>query len=140
MAGSLAREKLFQECILLNFLKMKQKTAKSFVNAFAGLGYFFRSERNGRIQTVLGILTVTLAAFFRVSLTEWIFLLLCIGAVLSLEMLNSALEKLCDLVQPDLHPQIKIIKDVAAGAVLWASGISALTGALIFLPKIWHYL
>jgi diacylglycerol kinase len=55
-------------------------------------------------------------------------------------MLNSALEKLCDLVQPDLHPQIKIIKDVAAAAVLWACLISTAIGALIFLPKILQHL
>ncbi|MDP4212008.1 MAG: diacylglycerol kinase family protein [Bacteroidota bacterium] len=119
---------------------MKQKTGRSFVNAFSGLIYFFRHESNGRIQTVVGICTLLLAGWFHIKASEWIVILICIGLVLSLEMLNSALEKLCDLVQPDFHPRIKIIKDVAAGAVLWISLISAAIGAIIFLPEIGKYL
>jgi undecaprenol kinase/diacylglycerol kinase (ATP) len=119
---------------------MKQKTGRSFINAFSGLGYFFRHESNGRIQSVMGLSTLALAGWFHIRTLEWILILICIGSVLSLEMLNSALEKLCDLVQPDFHPQIKIVKDVAAGAVLWASLISAVIGAIIFLPEIGKYL
>jgi diacylglycerol kinase len=119
---------------------MKQKTGNAFANAFAGLSYFFRHERNGRIQAVLGIITIVLAAFLQVSSTEWVLLLICTGAVLSLEMLNSGLEKLCDLVQPGFDPIIKTIKDVAAGAVLWTSIISAVVALIIFLPKIINYL
>lgn len=119
---------------------MKQKTGNAFVNAFAGLSYFFRHERNGRIQAVLGIITIALAAFLQVSPTEWILILICTGSVLSLEMLNSGLEKLCDLVQPGFDPIIKTIKDVAAGAVLWTSIISAVVALIIFLPKIINYL
>ncbi|HEY4154754.1 MAG TPA: diacylglycerol kinase family protein, partial [Puia sp.] len=103
-------------------------------------GYFFRHEKNGRIQSVIGLCTLGLAAFFNITPVEWVAIIFCIGAVLSLEMLNSALEKLCDLVQPDFHPRIKIVKDVAAGAVLWASIISAVTGLIIFLPEIVKYL
>ena len=119
---------------------MKQKTGRSFVNAFSGLGNFFRYESNGRIQAVIGLCTIGVAIFFHITRTEWMAVILCTGSVLSLEMLNSALEKLCNLVQPDFHPQIKIVKDVAAGAVLWVSIISALIGAIIFLPKISNYL
>lgn len=119
---------------------MKQKTGRSFINAFSGLGYFFRHESNGRIQSVIGACSLLLAAWFHVSTSAWITILICIGSTLSLEMLNSALEKLCDLVQPDFHPQIKIVKDVAAGAVLWSSIISALIGTIIFLPEILKYL
>lgn len=119
---------------------MKQKTGRSFVNAFSGLGNFFRHERNGRIQSVIGICTIVVAVFFNITRTEWIAVILCTGSVLSVEMLNSALEKLCDVVQPDFHPQIKMVKDVAAGAVLSVSIISALIGTIIFLPKILNYL
>jgi diacylglycerol kinase len=119
---------------------MKQNTGRSFINAFAGLGYFLRHERNGRIQSVIGAGSLLLAAWFHVSTSAWVTILICIGSVLSLEMLNSALEKLCDLVHPDFHPQIKIVKDVAAGAVLWASLVSAGIGVIIFLPEIGRYL
>jgi diacylglycerol kinase len=119
---------------------MKQKTGRSFINAITGLGYFFRHENNGRIQSAIGIGVLAMAVFLRISTMEWLAVLICIGSVLSLEMLNSALEKLCDLVQPGFHPQIKIIKDLAAGAVLWASVLSALIGTVIFLPKILAFL
>lgn len=119
---------------------MKQKTGRSFINAFSGLGHFLLHERNGRIQAIIGICALLLAAFLRITRTGWIAVLLCIGSVLSMEMLNSALEKLCDLVEPGFHPQIKIVKDTAAGAVLWVSVISALIGGIIFLPEIFKYL
>ncbi|MEO6453555.1 MAG: diacylglycerol kinase family protein [Ginsengibacter sp.] len=113
---------------------------KAFSNAFAGLIYFFRYERNGRIQLVIGILTVILSILLQIEKYEWIAVLLCIGGVLCAEMINSALEKLCNYTQPLFNIQIKIIKDVAAGAVLFISIISALTGTLIFLPKLWQLL
>jgi undecaprenol kinase/diacylglycerol kinase (ATP) len=119
---------------------MKQKTGNAFVNAFAGLRYFFRYERNGRIQAILGMLSIAFAAFLNISLTEWIVILICVGGVLALEMFNSAMEKLCDLIQPGPDPRIKAIKDMTAGAVLWVSVISAVIAAIIFLPKILHYL
>ncbi len=73
---------------------------------------------------------------FKVNEIEWMMLLLCIGLVIGAEMLNSALEKICDLVHKDFHPTIKIIKDVSAAAVLWLAIISAIIGIIIFLPKL----
>lgn len=118
---------------------MKQKTGRSFKNAFSGICYFIRNERNGRIQAAIGICVLLLAAFLKITRNEWIAVLVCIGSVISIEMLNSALEKLCDLVEPGVHPQIKIVKDTAAGAVLWVSIFSAVIGGIIFLPEIFRY-
>jgi diacylglycerol kinase len=67
---------------------------------------------------------------------EWLVIILFTALVISLEMFNSALEKLCDKVNPELDPQIKLIKDMAAGAVLWASLLSVVAGICIFIPKI----
>lgn len=114
----------------------RQNVLSAFINAFNGLRYFFWNERNGKIQTTAAIVATGFAIYFHISVAEWIAVLLCIGAVLTLEMMNSALEKLCDLVQPDYHPIIKIVKDVSAGAVLFASFISVITASIIFLPKI----
>ena len=114
---------------MLNFLK-------GFVYAINGLVTFFRYERNGRIQFGIAIVVVTLGWWFHISKYEWMALLTCIAAVLSLEMLNSALEKICNLVNPEYHPTIKSIKDISAGAVLWFAVISAIIGLIIFLPKI----
>ena len=118
----------------------KNMTYKMFKNAFAGLNYFFRNERNGRAQFLIAVFTVILGIFLHITKHEWIAVLLCIGIVLSAEMMNSALEKLCDYNQPLFNLQIKIVKDVAAGAVLFISIISAIIGALIFFPKLWQLL
>lgn len=109
---------------------------KAFGYAFYGLFLFFRMERNGKIQLSLAVLVTAFGIALQISVNEWIYVLLCIAAVLSLEMLNSAVEKLCDLVCADYNPAIKIIKDVSAGAVLWTSLISLIVAAIIFLPKI----
>src|SRR5689334_7573665 len=113
----------------------RQKIAAAFKNAFEGLWYFFLHERNGQIQHCAAILVIVLAVCLGVSVTEWLALLLCIGAVLSLEMINSAVEKLCDQVHKEYQTVIKIIKDVSAAAVLFASIISVVIACLIFLPK-----
>ena len=114
----------------------RQALNKTFVNAFNGIQYFFKNERNGKIQLFISFLVMLTAFYLRLSPTEWAFIFLCIGAVLAMEMLNSALEHLCNMVHHDYHPAIKIIKDISAGAVLFASIISVLIGFIIFLPKI----
>jgi diacylglycerol kinase len=63
----------------------------------------------------------------------------CIAFVISMEMLNTAIEKLCDVVHKELHPDIKRVKDIAAGAVLVSAIFSLMTGLIIFLPKIILY-
>ncbi len=116
--------------------KTKQSFFTALYNAFNGLFDFFSNERNGKIQLAVALATIATAAFLKISLNEWVAVLLCIGMVIGLEMLNSALEKLCDLVEPGYHPSIRVIKDISAGAVLWASIISTVAGTIIFLPKI----
>lgn len=114
---------------MLNFLK-------AFVYAFNGLVIFFRHERNGKIQSFVAAVILVVSWWLKVSSMELIIILACIAAVLSLEMLNSALEKLCNLVHPTYHPAIKTIKDMAAASVLWTSIFSTIIGVIIFLPKI----
>ncbi|MDR0792267.1 MAG: diacylglycerol kinase family protein [Chitinophagaceae bacterium] len=109
---------------------------KSFVNAASGLCHFFLHERNGKIQAAVAVLTLIASYVFKVTLNECAIILLCIALVIGLEMINTALEKFCDIVQKEYHPTIKIVKDVAAGAVLFASVLSVATGCIIFLPKI----
>ncbi|MEJ7682623.1 MAG: diacylglycerol kinase family protein [Segetibacter sp.] len=111
---------------------------KGFLYAFNGLVVFFRHERNGRIQLVVSVLVVILGVLLHVSASDWIILMICIGTVLSFEMINSAIEKLCNLVHPKYHPAVKVIKDISAGAVLWVSVSSGIIGVIIFLPKIQH--
>lgn len=118
--------------------KNKIQLIHSVKFAFHGIGSFFLKERNGQIQLGITAVVIALAGFLNVLLYEWLIIVLFVVIVLTLEMINTALEKLCDVVQPDWHPKIKIIKDIAAGAVLLAAIGSIIAGILIFLPKILH--
>lgn len=109
---------------------------KSFVFAGRGICYCIRHEKNFQIQLIAAIVVIILGFYFSISLHEWVLLLVCIALVLGLEMINSSIEKMADLISLEYHPLIKIIKDTAAGAVLLVSIISAIIGFLIFLPKI----
>ena len=116
---------------------MKQHSLlNAFQYAFAGIGHFLLNDRNGNIHILIAVMVTTAGWFFGISLQEWCIVLLCIGLVISLEMANHALEKICDAVHEGPHPLIRIAKDVAAGAVLWSALISVVIGMLIFLPKI----
>ncbi len=115
-----------------------QSLRKSFANAFNGMAAFFLTDRNGKIHLLIALMVIGAGFYFRVSVTEWGLLLACMALVPSLEMLNHALEKLCDVAHSAPHPLIKTVKDVAAAAVLWSAIISAIIGLLIFIPKILH--
>ena len=108
----------------------------SFKYAFAGIFSVLRNERNFKVQLLITVLVMLTTFILEADNIEWAILILCMTLVLSLEMLNTAIEKVCNFLHPDEHPQIKIIKDVAAGAVLLASIAAAIIGAIILLPKI----
>ena len=109
---------------------------RSVTFAVQGVKQFFYHGRNGKIQTVLGVTAIALGFTVSLSSFQWLLVLFCIGLVISLEMVNSAIEKYCDLVTTDFHPGIKVIKDVAAGAVLVASLMSLVIGLIIFIPAL----
>jgi diacylglycerol kinase len=113
---------------------------KSVGYAINGWRLFFAEEKNGQLQIIAAIAVIILGFTLHIGLSEWQIILLCIVGVLTLEMMNSALEKVIDLMHPEQHPEIKWIKDVAAGAVLLAAIASAIIGVIIFLPKIIIYL
>lgn len=117
-------------------MNKEQSLLKAFYNAWKGIQHFFLYDRNGRIHLGAAIATVLAGFILKVSSIEWVALLICIAVVIALEMINAAIEKLCDMVHKDYHPAIKIIKDMSAGAVLWVSVISVVIGTIIFLPKI----
>lgn len=108
--------------------------------AWKGLLHCLLHERNFRIHTIISMLTIGLDIVLKVSAIEWLVSLLCITLVLSLEILNTAIERLSDAVSSEFHPLIKIAKDVAAGAVLLVSCMSCVIGAIIFFPKIYSQL
>jgi len=112
------------------------KILRSFGYAWSGLKHAFATQMNFRIHLLLAVLVILLGIFLRITATDWLLLLICVGMVLFAELINTALEKLADVVHKDHHPEIKLVKDIAAGAVLIIAIISASIGAVIFLPKI----
>lgn len=84
----------------------------------------------------MGILAFILGWIFKISSQEWFDLIIVIASVLILELINTAVESIVDMISPEIQPKAKIAKDVSAGAVLVASAASVAVGALIFLPKI----
>jgi diacylglycerol kinase len=109
---------------------------KSLGYALNGWKLFFINEKNGQIQLAVAVLVFIAGFVFKISCIEWMAVLLCMALVLALEMTNSVLEKWIDFLHPAENENIKWIKDVAAGAVLWAAVLSAIIGGIIFLPKI----
>jgi diacylglycerol kinase len=100
--------------------------------ATKGIVQAFKSERNIRVQFVVGLLVVVAGFYFEISNAEWIALMLTTGIVISLELVNSAIESLVDLVTKEHHPIAGRVKDIAAGSVLFFSVIALITGILIF--------
>jgi diacylglycerol kinase (ATP) len=107
---------------------------RSVSYAVQGIVALVREEHNARVH--LGASCVVLLTGWRLhcSWDEWRWLLLAIGLVWMAEAFNTAIEVLCDLVQPGFHPQVKRIKDLAAGAVLLAALTAALIGMTVFWP------
>jgi diacylglycerol kinase (ATP) len=110
------------------------KQIRSFGFAFAGIHYFLKTQQNARVQTIVAIIALLFSAFFKVTVIEWCMVLFCIGAVLGMEATNTAIEKLCDTLNPGMNEGIKKVKDTAAGAVLIVSIIAVIIGLIIFVP------
>ena len=113
------------------------RLTRSFLYAWQGLRSCMLSEPNFRIHILSSVLVVIAGFFFGISTFEWLLVLLCIGFVIGMEMLNTALEKLCDVVHREYHPCIRKTKDIAAGAVLVSAIIAAIAGIIIFAPKVY---
>ncbi len=109
---------------------------KSFVYAFEGLIWFFKREHNAWIHGFAAILVLLLSFLFKISRLDFVAILFAIAMVLMAEMFNTAIEKIMDHLSPALHPDVKIIKDVASAAVLIAAIAAAIVGLIIFIPKL----
>lgn len=103
---------------------------KSFSYAFKGIGSALK-QRNMKIVFTCAILTITAGIFLKVNSTDWCILLICISAVISLEMMNCAIEGIVDIIHPQHGEKAGRIKDISAGAVLISSIISFIIGLII---------
>ncbi len=117
-----------------------KKTKEAFVFALHGLKYAFLKERNFRTEIFFALLACITAYLLHISAIEWFIIMLNIGFVLCVELVNTAIEKVCDVVCKEINPAIKIIKDVAASAVVVAGTTAFVCGLLIFIPAFYKLL
>ena len=118
----------------------KNPLYKSFGYAFEGIFAGIRGERNMKIHCFAAVCVVVAGVLFYISVTEWCICLVLFGLILSLELVNTAIEAVVDLVTEDKKPLAKLAKDTAAGAVLIAAVMAAMAGLLIFVPKLISFL
>lgn len=114
--------------------------ARSFSYAVKGILFAVRTERNFQIEIVAGASAIMLTLFFPLSGMERSLIILSIALVLTLELANTALERIIDILKPRVHPYARVIKDVMAGAVLLASFASLAIGIAIFVPYVADFL
>ena len=115
--------------------RKKDPLYRSFGYAFEGIFTCIRNERNMKIHVAVTLLVIIAGFILELSITEWCICLGLFGLVMALELVNTAVEAVVDLVTAKRHPLAKIAKDTAAGAVLIAAIMAAVVGLLIFVPK-----
>lgn len=113
-----------------------RKRARSFGYAWQGIRALVRGEHNMWLHMTAAALAVAAGILLKISAGEWAAVIICIGAVMLGEAMNSAIEAVCDMVSPGPHPLIKKAKDMAAGGVLIMALAALVVGGIIFLPKI----
>lgn len=104
----------------------------SFRYAWRGIWTVFVHERNMRVHGFVALVAVVLGYCYEISAGEWIAIVLCIGLVFVLEIINTAIETLVDLVQPNHDPLAGKVKDIAAGAVLVGAIVAVVVGIIVF--------
>ena len=112
-----------------------QKMVNSFGYAFKGIGHLIKLENNARVHLLATICIAGLGFWHNLLAKEWALLTIVIGIVWITEILNTALERLTDLVSPNYHKLAGQAKDLGAAAVLLASLVAVIVGLLIFIPK-----
>jgi diacylglycerol kinase len=109
---------------------------RSFGYALEGVKLFIREEHNFRIHLVAAFAAILCGVLLKISVLEWIAVIISIGFVLSLEILNTSVERIADFVSPGTDNRIKFIKDLSAATVLVASVMAFAVGSFVFIPKI----
>ena len=117
-------------------MKKNSSFIESFFCAFKGIIYIFKTERNFRFHIMFSVLVLLCSLIFNLSYVELSVILIMIAVVLTLEIINTIIENIIDFLCKDYNLNIKIIKDMASGAVLVSAFISIIVGLLIFIPKI----
>ena len=116
-----------------------KKLLKSFSYALQGIRVVVRTQRNMKIHLAAAMVVIMAGFFFHISVLEWLILIVTILLVFTLEMVNTAIEKVVDFVSPEYHRLAGQAKDIAAGAVLLAALGAVVIGILLFGPFIFRF-
>ena len=117
--------------------KTSSNVLKSFKYAFSGISYVLKTSRNFKIQLIFALISLMIGFLLQISLSNYVLLIATIMSVLILEILNTSIESIVDLVvKEEFSSLAKISKDTSAGAVLLASINSVIIAVYIFVPKI----
>lgn len=116
------------------------KLYHSFRYALAGLRYAWRHEQNFRLQVMVALVVIILIAVLQPALRDTLLLILLIAFVLTLELVNTALEKVTDLLQPRIHHYAEVMKDLLAAAVFVSSLTALILGLIIFWPYLIRFI
>jgi diacylglycerol kinase len=117
-----------------------KKFILGFVYAFQGLFVLVKTERNFKFHLFAFICICLVGFYFQIDKSEWLAVLIISAVILTAEALNSAIEKLCNHLHPEIHPSIKSVKDISAASVLISSMIAVVIAGIIFLPRIYNLL
>ena len=119
-----------------------QKDTTFITGRFKSLGFAVKgaykliiTEHSVMVQSSIALLMVIAGFYFEIDRVEWILQILAFGLVLSIEGMNTAVEKIADFIHPEFHDRIGFIKDIAAGAVFFAAIAAIIVGLLIYVPK-----
>ncbi len=115
---------------------LKHDTKKSFSFAMSGMRQAIATEPNLRIHFGFAAAAIILALILGLTAIEWVIILSVIFYVISLELLNTVIEALVNMVSPQIRKEAKIAKDVSAAVVFCAAVLSVFVGIFLFLPKI----
>ena len=118
------------------FKKKRKKLRNSFKYAFEGVHRELKEEQNLKIHLLIMLCVIIAGFLLKISAIEWIICIILFGLVISLELINTAIELTVDLAMPQIHEKAKAAKDIAAAAVLVVAFCSVIIGFIIFLPKI----
>ena len=118
---------------MINFITGR---IKAIFYSLKGAFLLLKTEHSIQAQSLIALVFIIAGFFFEISKTEWIFQVLAICLVLTVESLNTAIEKIADFIHPDHNKKIGFIKDISAGAVFFSAVFAIITALIIYYPKL----
>ena len=109
---------------------------RSLRHAINGLDYALRHEKNFQYEMLVAVLVFGMMFYYEVSVSEMIALVMVTMLVLVMELLNTVMERIADILKPKIHPYVRVIKDLMAASVLVSALLAVAVGLIVFIPYI----